>query len=58
MGWFGFGEPRARGSKARVRDLGRERDQYEDAVLIDRRGPVSDLPAYRPRRRDFDDPRR
>ncbi len=59
MGWFGFGGPRGRGQKRpAARFLGQERDSYVRAILVDRRGPVSPLPEVRPRRRDFDDPRR
>ncbi len=59
MGWFGFGGSRDRGQKKpAVRFLGQKHDNYERAILIDRRGPVSRLPEPRPRRRDFDDPRR
>ncbi len=59
MGWFGFGGSRGRGQKKpAVRFLGPERDSYARATLIDRRGPISPLPEPRPRRRDFDDPRR
>jgi hypothetical protein len=59
MGWFGFGGPSGRGQKKpAARFLGHEQDSYERAVLIDRRGPISRLPDVRPRRRDYDDPRR
>ncbi|WP_395780609.1 hypothetical protein [Aquidulcibacter sp.] len=59
MGWFGFGGPRGRGQKKpAVRVLGHERESDERAILVDRRGPISRLPDVRPRRRDFDDPRR
>jgi len=59
MGWFGFGGPSGHGQKKpAARFLGQEQDSYERAVLIDRRGPISRLPDVRPRRRDYDDPRR
>ena len=59
MGWFGFGGPRGGWQKkpmVRVLTHGRESD--ERTILVDRRGPISRLPEARPRRRDFDDPRR
>ena len=59
MGWFGFGGPRGRGqNKPAVRVLTQGRESDERTILVDRRGPLSRLPEARPRRRDFDDPRR
>ena len=59
MGWFGCGGPRGRGKKKpAARVLGHELESDEHAILVDRQGPVSRLPDVRPRRRDFDDPRR
>ena len=59
MGWFGFGGSSGRGQKKpAARFFGHERDSSERAILVDRRGPISALPDVRPRRRDFDDPRR
>lgn len=54
-----FGGSRGRGQKKPAAHfLGQAQDRYEPAVLVDRRGPISRLPEPRPRRRDFDDPRR
>ena len=59
MGWFGCGGARGRGKKKpAARVLGHELESDEHAILVDRQGPVSRLPDVRPRRRDFDDPRR